>query len=213
MSYIRSLRLRGHDALDRCEPFIPSFVTPNRLSWSRVWGIPFIWGGYLVNPLCGFLIYTILCLTDWLDGYLAKKRGLDSIRGKQLDERADKALSLGVICLLFADQVIPFDPQTTLFWVVVVLILRESCMTTIRELWPEVAEQVPSLMLAKLKTFTMMPALGLMMFANLSDVVGVPDLVWDTLYGGGVSLLTVSLVLSLVSFAQYLYEFGTRVIR
>jgi len=213
MSYIRSLQQRGHGALDQFEPFIPDYVTPNRLSWSRVWGTPIIWGTYLVHPLLGFVIYTVLCLTDWLDGYLAHKRGLLSPYGKKLDERTDKVLMLGVICLLFADQVIPLDPQTLLFWLVAALVLRDSVMTTLRELWPNEAEQIPSLIMAKLKTFTAMPALGLLMFANLTGVSVVPDLVWVTLFDFGVGLLAVSVVFSLVSFVQYLYLFGVRVIR
>lgn len=213
MSYIRSLQQRGHGALDQFEPLIPDYVTPNRLSWSRVWGTPIIWGAYLSHPLLGFLVYAVLCLTDWLDGYLAKKRGLHTKYGKKLDERTDKVLMIGVVALLFADQVIPLDPQAPLFWMVAILVLRDSLMTTMRELWPEIAEEVPSLILAKLKTFTAMPALGLMMFANLSGVSVIPNIVWETLFGVGFALMAVSVLLSLVSFVQYAYLFGRRVFK
>lgn len=211
MSYVCSLRKRSNRLLDLIEPFIPAFVTPNRLSWSRVWGVPLLWGCYVVHPFLCFAYYTALCFTDLFDGYLAKKRCLESPAGKKLDERTDKFLTGGVLALLFADQIVPLDPGAFTFWLVVILVVREGVITTLRELWPTIAEEVPSLPLAKLKTFVMMIALGFMMFLNVSEVPGIPKECWELLYLFGAGLLTLSAVFSVVSMVQYLAEFADRI--
>ena len=204
MSVYSSFQVRKGQLLDLVEPRIPLAVTPNRLSWSRVWGIPLIWGLYMYNPLIGLCLYVVICVTDLFDGYLANKRNLATPYGKKLDENTDKGLMLGIIALLFADQLVPLDYGSWLFWTVAVLVVRDAAIWTMRTLWPEIADRVPSLPLAKAKTLFVMPAFGCMLVGKLEHSV------WLLMYNLGIGLLVIAVCLSVVSGGQYVYEFWKR---
>ncbi len=201
LSSFQSVCYRG---LDLVEPYIPQSVTPNRLSWARIWGIPLLWFGYALEPLIGVGVYGLFCLTDLLDGYLARKRSLDTPYGKVLDERTDKGFTLGTIALLFADQILPLDYSAWEFQMMLVIVLREAVITTMREIWPDIAKRVPSLTAAKAKTFLMMFGFGFMLVSNLEGSF------WQNLSSLGLAAVAVAAGLSLFSGLQYVYEFIRR---
>jgi CDP-diacylglycerol--glycerol-3-phosphate 3-phosphatidyltransferase len=150
----------------------PAWVTPNHLSWLRIWIIPFLWLVYLAHPVLAVLLYAFACITDWLDGHLARTRGQTTPTGKRLDEVSDKILAGGVLALLFANGTIPFDASSGLFWFVVVIVLRECVVTTFREIWPERAGQIPSIKAAKYKTGVMMVGFGILLLAGMPQPFG-----------------------------------------
>lgn len=175
----------------------PTYVTPNRLSWFRIWIIPFLWLSYLVHPIFAFCLYTFACATDWLDGHLARTRGLITPTGKRLDEVSDKLLAVGVLTLLFASGIIRFDASSTLFWFVVVIVIRECAVTTLREVWPQRAKEIPSIWVAKVKTVVMMIGFGLLILE------GVDHLVSYQLANMGVAFVFVAMLLALWSGGVY----------
>lgn len=177
--------------------YIPESVTPNHLSWSRMLAIPFLWGAYFIHPLIAFLLYATVCMTDWFDGHLARTRGLITIQGKRLDEVSDKVLTIGVLILLFGDGLIAFRADSFMLWCVIVIVVREGIVTTIRETWPEKARSIPSLKAAKWKTALMMMGFGLLMLGNLEGGL-IPYIVLL-----GSLFLTASTVLAVWSGAQY----------
>ena len=177
------------------------WVTPNRLSWLRIWVIPLLWLAYLISPLVSVALYIVACLTDVLDGYLARKWNMQTEEGKRLDEVADKLLIAGSLALLFADDLIPFESSSLTFWCVVVIVLRECLVTTLREVWSDRAKLVPSLLTAKMKTLVMMPALGMMMVGNVSN------LPWADIAEWGNLLLQVSAIFAVISGVQYVWAF------
>lgn len=74
-------------------PLIPTWVTPNMVSWLRLASIPFVgyffWTG---NYVVGFPLFCISAFSDAIDGSLARTRNLVSNFGKMFDPLADKLL-------------------------------------------------------------------------------------------------------------------------
>ncbi|MEO1270453.1 MAG: CDP-alcohol phosphatidyltransferase family protein, partial [Myxococcota bacterium] len=80
------------------------FNLPNSLTMLRIVIIPAVmYLIYLADPLsCLFaaLLFTAAAVTDFLDGYIARKQGLVSITGKFLDPLADKLIVMAVLVML-----------------------------------------------------------------------------------------------------------------
>lgn len=107
-------------------------------------------------------LYVAAALTDWLDGWLARRLNAHSPLGAKLDLWADKLL---VFCLL-AGALLYFP----IFAVVTLLCLtvRDLFIMVLRARRPDV--QLGASQLAKLKTALVMGAIGLMIFAAWSDI-------------------------------------------
>lgn len=76
---------------------------PNALSWSRIWAafiLPIIFlfsrpplpGSLTISGIAGAFLVILVFLTDWLDGYVARKRNQQTEFGAKLDHIADKVL-------------------------------------------------------------------------------------------------------------------------
>jgi CDP-diacylglycerol--glycerol-3-phosphate 3-phosphatidyltransferase len=176
---------------------VPESVTPNILTWVRIIAVPIIWVTYMLSPLIALVVYVFACVTDFLDGKVARERGLCSSDGKRLDEVADKFLTVGVLVVLFADNVIAFSLTSFSFWVVVSLVTRELAVSAMRSMWSERAGKIPSLMLAKIKTGILMVSFGFLMYS------GGEYLFREQAFLIGMGLMWVALVCSLVSWWQY----------
>jgi CDP-diacylglycerol---glycerol-3-phosphate 3-phosphatidyltransferase len=114
------------------------FNLPNALTWFRVVAIPlvvvvffatelFAWPEAWARPAAG-LLFGLAGITDYFDGYLARRLGLTSSFGAFLDPVADKLIvSTALVLLLQA------DPQITLALVAAVIIGREITVSALRE--------------------------------------------------------------------------------
>jgi phosphatidylglycerophosphate synthase len=122
---------------------------------------------------------------------------LSTASGKRLDEVADKSLVTGVVLVLFADGILRFSIDSVMFWVVVVIIARDLIVTAIRTFWQEEAKKIPSLFLAKIKTFALMPAIGLLLYSGGGYMFHL-HAVWL-----GFALLWIALIAALISGIQY----------
>jgi CDP-diacylglycerol---glycerol-3-phosphate 3-phosphatidyltransferase len=104
---------------------------PNLLTMGRIVCIPFVlWFIDNYSPVRSFiatLIYVGAALTDFLDGYLARKRKQISVLGKFLDPLADKLLVTSVLVYLAAMDRCPA-------WLVVALLARELAVTGLRSI-------------------------------------------------------------------------------
>jgi len=99
--------------------------------------------------LASFFVYVIASLTDWYDGYIAKKYGYVTIWGKFLDPLADKILvSAAFISFMLLDYV--------KLWVVVAIILRDFLITILRSYAMFRKHPVNTIYLARVKTFLQM---------------------------------------------------------
>src|SRR4051812_16100092 len=118
----------------------PSLVwtAPNVLTGIRIAIIPVI--VWLLNDpgrlagLVAALLFFLACLTDYYDGYLARKYGIVTTLGKFLDPLADKLMVASALIMLAAMPCIttaPCEPRVPA-WLVVVIVGRELAVTGLR---------------------------------------------------------------------------------
>ena len=159
---------------------IPIFVV--------VFYLPVTWANEATTAL-----FVLAAVTDWLDGYLARRLDLTSALGAFLDPVADKLMVATALVL-----VVQFHPYT---WVAVpaaVIIGREITISALREWMAEIGAraEVAVSEIGKFKTAAQMLAITLLIYAE--DVFGVP------IYTIGLVLLYVASVLTLWSMIVYL---------
>ncbi|MBX7104764.1 MAG: CDP-diacylglycerol--glycerol-3-phosphate 3-phosphatidyltransferase [Gemmataceae bacterium] len=75
----------------------------------------------------GLVVFCVAALTDWLDGYLARKQGLTSAFGRNLDPLVDKLLICGAFIFL-----IPVPAAGLAPWMVMLVVSREIVVTGLR---------------------------------------------------------------------------------
>lgn len=137
--------------------------------------------------IAGFL-FIIASLTDFLDGYIARKYNLVTDFGKMIDAIADKVLVNSVLIILAAQGVIhPIIP--------VVIIFRDTVVNSIKMIAGNKGQVVAAINTGKIKTACMMVGLTLAFFYNL------PFAFWNLRVAD--LLLAVATILSIVSGFQY----------
>ncbi len=170
---------------------------PNALTLLRIALIPvFVVIFYLPVPwartLCA-LVFGLASLTDWLDGWLARRWGQTSPLGAFLDPVADKLMVAIVLVLL-----VQAEPHVLLALPAAVIIGREITVSALREWMAEIGARgkVAVSMAGKLKTTTQMIAMVLLVLGG--ELWGLPI---DTI---GLVLLYVAALLTLWSMLLYL---------
>ncbi|HTK94301.1 MAG TPA: CDP-diacylglycerol--glycerol-3-phosphate 3-phosphatidyltransferase [Terriglobales bacterium] len=174
---------------------------PNVITLSRIIMIPFIVAiFYFPDDMVSFsaknvvatVIFVFAAVTDWLDGYLARRLNQTSAFGAFLDPVADKLFVVGaLIILLFLGRV---DPLVAL-----IIIGREIAISALREWMAKVgqAKSVAVAFIGKLKTVVQMVAIPLLLYSDwLFDFV---DCQWL-----GTILINVAAVLTVASMLYYL---------
>lgn len=160
---------------------------PNLLVFCRLALIPFfVWAFESGKPLLALTLFSVAAITDFFDGYLARKWNATSKLGAMLDQISDKLLVCAALLCLVAEQGAWLVPA-------LVIILREIWVSGLREYMGEQGIAMPVSKLGKWKTATQM--LGL--FALLSQ-----DLCLELGLMGNL-LLTIAAFLSSISAWQY----------
>ena len=143
----------------------------------------------------GFL-FIIASLTDYLDGYIARKRGLVTNTGKMLDAIADKVLVNSVLIILASlghiNAIIP-----------VVIVLRDIAVNAIKMEAASKGKVVAAINSGKLKTAALMVGTSLAFFYNL------PFELWNLNVTD--FLLYFATLMSLISMFQY-YDLNKKII-
>ena len=177
------------------------FNVPNLITYSRIVLIPLIVGiFYLPDAWLSFenknitacAIFVVAAVTDWLDGYLARRLNQMSAFGAFLDPVADKLIVVGALVVLL--QLGRVDPLVAL-----IIIGREIAISALRE-WMAVLGRGKSVAVAfigKLKTVSQMVAIPLLLFHD--SLFGLVDCQWL-----GTVLINVAAVLTVVSMLYYL---------
>lgn len=135
-----------------------------------------------------FLLWFVLCSSDWFDGFLARRHGTTNL-GAYLDPLADKILVLGAMFTLVSRDVFSITP-------VVIIAAREIAISLYRTFVGTKGVSVPASRIGKWKTLAQQLAVG---FAILPLTALDATWLWR-------SLLWVSVVLALVSGTQYLWQ-------
>src|SRR3954467_2071663 len=157
------------------------FTIPTILTWTRIVAIPLIVGVfYLGLPaemqnLIATVMFVTFALTDWLDGYLARKLNQASSFGAFLDPVADKFL----VC---ASLLVLVDLQRADVFVALIIIGREIAISALREWMAQIgaSKSVAVHMIGKVKTTVQMVAIPFLLFNG--TLFGVIDtLFWGTM--------------------------------
>ncbi len=171
---------------------IPNILTLLRIVlipvFMLVFYLPISWSHFATA-----LIFTLAAITDWLDGYLARRLGQTSPFGAFLDPVADKLMVAAALVLLVQE-----NPTVAFAVPVVVIIGREIAISALREWMAEIGEraQVAVSSIGKIKTTAQM-------FAIILLLLHVPIGPFPT-HEVGVVLLYVAAVLTLWSMVIYL---------
>ncbi len=175
----------------------PIYNLPNLLTLLRIVLIPvFIVVFYLPVSWAreaATAVFVLAAVTDWLDGYLARRMQLVSEFGAFLDPVADKLMVATALVLL-----LQADPRMLIALAVAVIIGREIAISALREWMAEVGSRtrVAVSEIGKFKTAAQMAAISLLIYRD--DLWGMP------VYTVGLVLLFVAVALTLWSMTLYL---------
>jgi CDP-diacylglycerol--glycerol-3-phosphate 3-phosphatidyltransferase/cardiolipin synthase len=177
---------------------------PNLLTWARIVLIPLVVGVfYLPLPtheqnLFATIIFVVAAITDWFDGWLARKLGQTSAFGAFLDPVADKLMVAAALVMLVqldrADAVVAF-----------IIVGREITISALREWMAKIgaAKSVAVSFVGKLKTTAQMIAIPLLLYHD--NLFGLP------IAHMGEWLIWLAALLTLWSMAYYLQKAGAEI--
>jgi len=183
---------------------------PNVLTLSR---IPILFGivAFLYAPFTGastiaFVLFVIGALTDWADGYYARKQGLVSNFGKLMDALTDKVFMVGLFITLLAANKLPA-------WTLPLLLLilsREFLITGLRLVAASSGVVLGAEKSGKHKTVSQIVAAILLLLAiavrnDFPELL--PVVVGDVLHLGGVVFFCIATLLTVSSGTQYMVKY------
>jgi CDP-diacylglycerol--glycerol-3-phosphate 3-phosphatidyltransferase len=177
---------------------------PNLLTLLRILLIPFFFVVYLIdadwsNQLATF-IFVVAALTDWLDGYLARRLNQYTTFGAFLDPVADKLIVATALVLLATDEkVLNLVLSVPLFTASVAIIIgREIAISALREWMAELGKRasVAVSYIGKVKTALQLTAISLLIYQE--PLRGIP------IFKLGEILLFIAAALTLYSMVVYL---------
>jgi len=168
------------------------------LTWFRIAAIPLIAFVFYLPPSewmrpMACVVFSIAGLTDWLDGYLARRLNLTSKFGAFLDPVADKLMVTTTLVII-----VQADPRIIIALVAAIIIGREFTISALREWMAELGARnvVAVSSFGKLKTILQMVGLGMMLWTY--PLYGIP------IYEIGMSLLIISAGLTMYSMFIYI---------
>jgi CDP-diacylglycerol--glycerol-3-phosphate 3-phosphatidyltransferase/cardiolipin synthase len=173
---------------------------PNLLTWLRIMMIPVVIGVfYIPEPwltswqrnLIATVVFAVAAITDWLDGYLARKLNQQSAFGAFLDPVADKLMIAATLIVLTelerVNAIIAF-----------VIIGREIAISAMREWMAKIgkSKSVAVNFLGKVKTISQMIAVPLLLYHDRIGPLNPQRI--------GMWLIYLAAILTLVSMVNYL---------
>jgi CDP-diacylglycerol--glycerol-3-phosphate 3-phosphatidyltransferase len=176
---------------------------PNLLTLSRILAVPILvfllWRPAPLDYAITFVLYCVVGITDYFDGYLARAQGRISRLGQFLDPIADKIMVGAVLVMLISSRKENPLPEIAGLHIIpaLVILLREIIVSGLREFLAELQVSVPVSALAKWKTTFQMVALGALILGG-----AVPDMAWVHLVG--IVCLWLAAALTLVTGYDYL---------
>lgn len=171
---------------------IPTYLTLLRIALIPLLTVVFYLPWQYSNLACT-LIFVSAGVTDWLDGYLARKMSLETPFGAFLDPVADKLMVAFVLVLIVQQQASPY-----LAIPAAIIIGREITIASLREWMAEIGQRakVKVSQLGKWKTTAQMVSIGMLLYRE--DLLGIPVNLC------GYVLLYVAAIFTLWSMVNYL---------
>ena len=175
---------------------------PNWLTVTRIFLVPLVVvviltkpqfkmaGAHIDNETLGVVVFLLASLTDFLDGYLARKRNEVTTLGKLLDPIADKLLTAAAFIALVEMDVVPS-------WMVVIIVGREIAVTGLRNAAASRGVLIPASALGKGKmVFQVAAIFGLLLSRPVPALRPV-----------GLVLLWIAVAVALISGVDYVEKF------
>jgi CDP-diacylglycerol--glycerol-3-phosphate 3-phosphatidyltransferase len=176
---------------------------PNLLTLSRIFAVPILvfllWRPSPVDYGITFVLYCIVGITDYFDGYLARAQGQISRLGQFLDPIADKIMVAAVLVMLISSRKANPVPEIDGLHIIAALIilLREIIVSGLREFLGSSNVSMPVSKLAKWKTTFQLVALGALILGG-----AFPQQPW--VHQVGLASLWAAAALTLVTGYVYL---------
>jgi len=178
---------------------------PNSLSVTRIFLVPLLvvvlltkFEGRLIfgvpKEIVGAAIFALASLTDWADGYFARRRKQITPFGQVIDPLADKLLTSAALISLV-------QMELAQSWMVAIIIGREFAVTTLRSLAYSRGVAIPASPLGKIKMVAQVVAILALI---LSSAGNLPDVLWWI----GQAALWLVLVTAMLSAADYFRRFS-----
>ena len=144
---------------------------PNILTYGRIAAVPVVaglllWGGHNAR-WAALAIYVVAAITDFFDGYLARRWKQQSSLGRMLDPIADKVLVAVVLLVLCADDIL----RGGHIWAAIIILSREVLVSGLREYLGELQVSVPVTQIAKWKTTVQLVSIGFLIAGPAGDTV------------------------------------------
>ena len=156
-------------------------TTANKITMGRIALIPvFLVLAYSGQLYWALAVYIIACISDFVDGYIARHYNQITAFGKFMDPLADKMLVLSAMCFFIENSQMPG-------WVVAVVLLREFAVSGLRLVAVEQQKVIAAAWSGKIKTAcTMVCLIAMMLFpgSNLVNIICSALILVTTLYSG-----------------------------
>ncbi len=175
---------------------LPNLLTLLRVGLVPVLVVVLLWptpGARAIAAGC----FLLACLTDFFDGWLARRHGLTTALGQLLDPLADKLIVAAALIMLAA---VPPEPRVPA-WMAVVIVLRELAVTGLRGIASSSGVTLPAQELGKYKMILQMFALEALLVHYRWPVPGI-GLEVD-FHAAGMVFLWMALVLAVWSGVDY----------
>jgi CDP-diacylglycerol--glycerol-3-phosphate 3-phosphatidyltransferase len=150
-------------------PAASAWSLPNLLTYGRIAAVPVVtglllWGGDWAR-WTALALFIAAAISDFFDGYLARKWKQQSDLGRMLDPIADKVLVAAVLLVLTVDRTIAGGNV----WAAIIILSREVLVSGLREFLAELRVSVPVTKVAKWKTTVQLVAIGFLIAGPAGD--------------------------------------------
>ena len=147
------------------------WLWPNVLTYGRIVAVPVLAGLLLYGGTkalwLAVAIYIAAAISDFFDGYLARRWQQQSALGRMLDPIADKVLVSVVLLVLATDGVLSGGH----IWAAIIITAREVLVSGLREFLMELRVSVPVTQIAKWKTTAQLLAVGFLIAGPAGDAL------------------------------------------
>ncbi len=158
------------------------------------------------GPILALIFFIIAALTDWADGWLARRSGLVSDFGKLMDALADKILMVGMLVVVLTVGLLP---QWTLF-LVLLIITREFWITGLRLVAAARGVVLAAEKLGKYKTVFQIISIALLLLGKSIETDFGGDLESGSALlcmNTGIAMFLIAAILTIVSGSVYLWKY------
>lgn len=139
--------------------YLPNILTALRILVIPIIILTFYFDDTIIAHQVSAFLFLIACITDFFDGYIARKFNIESNLGKMLDPIADKILVGAILIMLTKFKKVSELPC-------ILILTREFAVAGLREFLAEIHVSVPVSRLAKIKTFMQMAALFILLLGT-----------------------------------------------